>query len=182
MKTIAIACACVFSIACHDSGGSAPSPANGVTPASIVVSSMAFASSGGIAAANTCDGAGQSPELSWTAMPDNAKTIAIILDDPDAPHGTFTHWIVWNIAKDTRQIGTGGNGGLAGGIAGTNDFGDVGYGGPCPPKGQLHHYHLKIYGLDTKLDLRATDKRADVDRAITHHVVAQGEIVGTFQH
>lgn len=172
----------VFLVACHDTASSAPSPAKGVTPASISVSSVAFSAGGAIPVAHTCDGPGQSPELSWTAMPDSATTIAIVMDDPDAPKGTFTHWIVWNITKDTRQLGAGGNGGLAGGIAGTNDFGEVGYGGPCPPKGTLHHYHVKIYGLDAKLSLRQSDKRSDLDHAMNGHVVAQGELVGTFQH
>jgi hypothetical protein len=115
-------------------------------------------------------------------MPASVKTIAIIFDDPDAPKGTFTHWTLWNVNRDARQISAGGNGGFFGGIVGTNDFGDVGYGGPCPPKGALHHYHLKVYGLDAALTLRAQDKRAEVNHAMAGHVVAQGEVVGTFEH
>ena len=172
----------IFWMACRDSPSGPPAPPVGVTPASITVSSAAFASNAPIPVAHTCDGAGQSPELSWSAMPPSAKSIAIVMDDPDAPMGTFTHWIVWNIAPDARQLGAGANGGLAGGMAGTNDFGDVGYGGPCPPKGKLHHYHVKIFGLDAKLTLRQSDKRSDVDKAMGGHVVAQGELVGTFEH
>ncbi len=179
MKTT-YAMVAIFAVGCRDSASA--SPPKGVTPESITVSSSTFASNGPIPAANTCDGAGQSPELSWTALPSSAKTIAIIMDDPDAPMGTFTHWILWNIAPDTRQLGVGGNGGLAGGMAGTNDFGEVGYGGPCPPKGKLHHYHVKVYGLDAKLSLKQSDKRSDLDKAMSGHVVAQGELVGTFEH
>ncbi len=160
----------------------APTPPPGQTAAEVTVSSASFSNGASIPPELTCDGADQSPQLAWTAMPDKTKTVAIIVDDPDAPNGTFTHWILWNVAGPTRMLGANGNGGYAGGIAGTNDFGKAGYGGPCPPKGKLHHYHFRVYGLDTTLALKPSDKRSDLDRAMTGHVIAQGELVGTFQH
>ena len=180
-KLMCAAAAAVALVGCK-SASLSPSPPPGKSPQSVGVTSPAFSASSPIPAGNTCDGAEQSPGLSWTAMPDGVQSIAIIVDDPDAPQGTFTHWIVWNIAPDARTIGEGGNGGLGGGVSGTNDFGKTGYGGPCPPKGQLHHYHFKVYGLDAKVDLRPSDKRADLDKALSGHVLAQGDLVGTFQH
>jgi Raf kinase inhibitor-like YbhB/YbcL family protein len=167
-------------VGCRDaavSAGTAVGPA-----ASITVSSAAFAAEAPIPVDHTCDGTDQSPQLSWTAVPTTAKTLAVIVDDPDAPRGTFTHWIAWNIASETRTLGTGGSGGLGGGMAGTNDFGHVGYSGPCPPKGKLHHYRFSVYGLDTTLSLKQGDKRGDLDHAMTGHIVAQGTLPGTFQH
>ncbi len=169
-------------VGCRDQSVSPPGPAAGVVVSSVSVTSSAFSSGGTISTDNTCDGADQSPELGWTAMPDKAKTVAIVVDDPDAPQGTFTHWILWNVKEGTRSLGANGNGGLAGGISGTNDFGKAGYSGPCPPKGKLHHYHFRVYGLDTVLSLKAADKRADLDKAMNGHVVAQGELVATFEH
>jgi Raf kinase inhibitor-like YbhB/YbcL family protein len=165
-----------------NSAPSPPSPANGVTPASVTVSSAAFASGGAIGADYTCDGTDRSPQLAWSAMPSTAKTVAFVVDDPDAPSGTFTHWIAWNIKPDARTIADGANAVTVGGASGTNDFGRIGYGGPCPPRGQLHHYHFRIYGLDASLTLRADAKRAEMDAAMSGHVVALGELVGTFQH
>ncbi len=160
-----------------------PTPPPGQTPADVTVSSASFATGAAIPKDNTCDGADQSPQLSWTAMPDKTKSIALIVDDPDAPNGTFTHWILWNVKGDTRSLGAGGNGGYGGGVAGTNDFDKTGYSGPCPPKGKLHHYHFRIYGLDTMLSsLKPSDKRSELDKALNGHVIAQGELVGTFEH
>jgi Raf kinase inhibitor-like YbhB/YbcL family protein len=178
MKRIALA---VMLLGCKDSPIS-PTPPPGQTAAQVTVTSSTFSDGAGIPVDDTCDGADQSPQLTWTAMPDKTKTVALVVDDPDAPSGTFTHWILWNVSGGTRVLGAGGNGGYAGGISGMNDFGKLGYGGPCPPKGQLHHYHFRVYGLDTTLTLKPTDKRADLDRAMTGHVIAQGELVGTFKH
>ena len=181
MRVALVACAAFSILGCRDASVS-PGPPPGKTSAPVVLSSAAFAAGSSIPAQYTCDGVDQSPELAWSAVPDSAKSIAIVVDDPDAPHGTFTHWIVWNITPSTRTLGVAGNGGLAGGTSGTNDFDRIGYSGPCPPKGQLHHYRFNVYGLDTKLDLRPSDKRADLDKAMASHVLAQGTLVGTFQH
>ncbi len=181
--SLTLSASLLFAIgACKDAGNVAPGPPKGTTPASFSVSAS-FGSGAAIPQDHSCDGADQNPQLAWTSVPDKTKSIAIVVDDPDASAGTFTHWILWNIKPDTRQLGAGGNGGLAGGIGGTNDFGRSGYAGPCPPKGALHHYHFKIYALDAMLTgLKATDKRADLDKAMNGHVLGLGELVGTFQH
>jgi Raf kinase inhibitor-like YbhB/YbcL family protein len=180
--TLATAAAAALVVGgCRDASVS-PGPPAGKTAAAIVVSSASFPTGASIPPQYTCDGGDQSPQLSWTSVPEGTKSIAIIVDDPDAPHGTFTHWTLWNVAATARTIGANGNGGFAGGISGTNDFDRVGYSGPCPPKGQLHHYHFTVYALDTTLKLRASDKRADVNQALHGHVLAQGTLVGTFQH
>ena len=181
MNKLAFALVAFGLAACRDAGVS-PSPPPGKTATSVTVSSSAFSAGSAIPANYTCDGADQSPDLAWTAVPDGAKSIAIVVDDPDAPHGTFTHWIVWNIQPSTRTLGAGGGGGLAGGVSGTNDFDRVGYSGPCPPKGAAHHYHFRVYGLDTTVSLKPSAKRSDLDKALSGHVLAQGELVGTFQH
>ena len=167
--------------ACRDSPA-APTPPKGVTPASITVSSTTFASGAPIPVDFTCDGKDKSPQLTWSAMPATAKTIAIVVDDPDAPSGTFTHWIAWNLAPDTHALAEGAGAETASGTSGMNDFGRAGWSGPCPPKGKLHHYHFKVFGLDTSLTLGADAKRGALDTAMSGHMVAQGDLVGTFQH
>jgi Raf kinase inhibitor-like YbhB/YbcL family protein len=171
-----------FCAACHDAGTSTPGPAKGVTVASVVVSSAAFSADSPIPVDYACDGPDQSPQLSWTAMPDSVKSIAIVVEDPDAPNGTFTHMLVWNMKPGTRQVGAGGSGGLGGGAFGTNDFNRAAYSGPCPPKGKVHHYRFNVYGLDTMLTLKPSDKRDALDHAMSAHVVAQGTLVGTYEH
>ena len=179
MKKIVL---CVLvAAACKNTSGP-PGPPAGQTAASLTVTSAGFGSGTAIPVNNTCDGSDLSPQINWSMPPDKTKTLAVIVDDPDAPGGTFTHWILWNVKGDTQLIGTGGNGGYSGGIAGTNDFGKVGYSGPCPPKGSTHHYHFRIYGLDTTLTLKPSDKRSDLDHAMNGHVIAQGDLVGTFSH
>jgi len=171
--------------ACHDSNSPppTPSPPKGVTPAKLEVSSAAFAGGAPVPVDYTCDGPNdRSPPLAWSELPNTAKTIAIVVDDPDAPSGTFTHWIAWNLTPDTRSLPDGANVATASGVSGENDFGKAGYSGPCPPKGKLHHYHFKIFGLDTSLALKSDAKRASLDAAMASHVVAQGDLVGTFQH
>jgi Raf kinase inhibitor-like YbhB/YbcL family protein len=163
---------------CHDSAVT-PGPANGVTPEPITVSSPAFAAGASIPVDFTCDGIDQNPHITWTAVPTKARSLAIVVDDPDAPSGTFTHWLVWNIKPETRMLGSSG---LGGGMSGTNDFGKPGYSGPCPPKGKPHHYRFSVYGLDTMLTLRSSDKRNDLDRAMNNHIVAQGTLSATYEH
>lgn len=182
MKKRFVIAALVGVAGCRDASTTAPGPANGTVVASIAVSSAAFAAGSPIPKDYTCDGADQSPELSWTAMPDTAKSIAIVVDDPDAPNGTFTHWLLWNVKPGSRMLGAGGNAGLGGGVSGTNDFDRAAYRGPCPPKGNVHHYRFRVYGLDAMMPLKPTDKRSALDRAMNTHVVAQGELTGTYEH
>src|SRR5438045_5660495 len=125
--------------------------------AQITVASAAFQTGGAIPDQFTCKGANQNPPLQFQGVPKEAKNLVLILDDPDAPGGLFTHWIVWNIDPSTAGIAQKSVPG--GGIEGTNDFGKKGYGGPCPPSG-THRYVFHLFALDQKLDLHADAKRA----------------------
>jgi Raf kinase inhibitor-like YbhB/YbcL family protein len=127
----------------------------------------------------TCDGADQTPVLRWGAPPVGTKSFALVIDDPDAPSGTFRHWGVFDIPASARSIGDGKHIG----IEVTNDFGKSGYGGPCPPKGHgPHHYHFKLFALDVdRLDVSPNAKVVDVENAAKQHAIAQGELIGTYE-
>ena len=127
----------------------------------------------------TCDGADQTPVLRWGAPPEGTKSFALVIDDPDAPSGTFRHWGVFDIPASARALGDG----KKVGTEVTNDFGKPGYGGPCPPKGHgPHHYHFKLFALDTdKLDLSPNAKVEDVENAARRHAIAEGELIGTYE-
>jgi Raf kinase inhibitor-like YbhB/YbcL family protein len=149
---------------------------------SIKVTSTAFKDGQMIPKQYTCDGANVSPPLSWSGVPANAKTIALIVDDPDAPGKTWVHWVVYdlpvsatalpeNVPKDEKLTG--------GGKQGTNDFRKIGYGGPCPPKG-THRYYFKLYALDIETSLNPGATKDQLLRASEGHVVAQGQLIGTY--
>ena len=146
---------------------------------SISVTTPAFQARGDIPAKFTCNGANVNPELKISGVPSEAKSLVLIVDDPDAPRGLFTHWIVWNIDPKTADIAE--NGAPAGGVQGTNDFGKRNYGGPCPPSG-THRYFFKIFALDTKLDLKPSTRRAELDAAMRGHTLAQGELMARYSH
>ncbi len=145
----------------------------------ISVSSTAFRSGENIPPQFTCKGANMSPPLEFHGIPAAAKRLALVVDDPDAPTGLFTHWLVWNIAPSAAQIAQ--KAVPPGAVQGTNDFGKSGYGGPCPPSG-THRYFLRVLALDRMLDLKRGAKRADFDKAIAGHVLARGELMGRFSH
>jgi Raf kinase inhibitor-like YbhB/YbcL family protein len=148
----------------------------------ISITSSAFDHLKPIPAKYTCDGEDVSPPLSFSNIPSNAKSIVIINDDPDAPVGTWVHWVCYDIpasvtnfpqaipASDTLPFG---------GKQGKNDFGNIGYGGPCPPSG-THRYFFKIYALDIMLNLPAGKTKKDIEKAIKGHIVASGELIGTY--
>ena len=148
----------------------------GAGGAKMKITSSAFQEGGNIPSKFTCDGSDTSPPLQITGVPSGAKTLVLIADDPDAPGGLFTHWLVWNIPPQTNSIA---EGTAPKGVHGTNDFGKSGYKGPCPPPG-THRYSFKIFALDRELDLRSGAKRSQVEVAIKGHVVAQGELVGRY--
>jgi len=145
----------------------------------ISVSSLAFRSGEKIPEQFTCKGANISPQLQFPGVPPEARSIVLIVDDPDAPTGLFTHWLVWNIDPNTRQIAE--KTSPFGAAQGTNDFGRVGYGGPCPPSG-THRYFFRIFALDQKLQLKSGAKRAALDKAMAGHILARGEVMGRFSH
>jgi Raf kinase inhibitor-like YbhB/YbcL family protein len=140
------------------------------------ITSSAFQEGGNIPSKFTCDGSDTSPPLQITGIPSEAKSLVLIADDPDAPSGLFTHWLVWNIPPQINSIA---EGSAPKGVHGTNDFGKSGYKGPCPPPG-THRYSFKVFALDRELDLRPGAKRSQMDAAMKGHVIAQGELVGRY--
>lgn len=149
----------------------------------VVLTSAAFQNGGEIPAKYTCSGADISPALNWSGIPDKARSIAFIADDPDAPRGTWTHWVLWNMPPHASHLpeGVPGDPQLANGARqGRNDFGRNGYGGPCPPPGKPHRYFFRLYALDTLLELNAGSTRTDVESAMRGHVLAEATWMGTF--
>jgi Raf kinase inhibitor-like YbhB/YbcL family protein len=140
------------------------------------VNSSAFENNKFIPAKYTCDGDDVNPPLTIEGVPEGTKTIALIVDDPDAPMGTWDHWIVWNIPATASKIAEN----TVPGTEGMNDFRKRSYGGPCPPYG-THRYFFKVYALDVKLDLSPTSRKRDVEKAMQGHVLAEGELVGLYR-
>ena len=141
----------------------------------------AFENNGLIPEKFTCDGADISPELTWTEPPSGTKALALIMDDQDAPQGTFVHWVLYDLPPDTCNLGEGlaRDRQLANGARhGRNDFGRIGYGGPCPPKGAPHRYVFKLYALDAKVNLKAGASGSALERAMKGHILVQTEISG----
>jgi Raf kinase inhibitor-like YbhB/YbcL family protein len=144
--------------------------------AKMKITSSAFQEGGNIPSKFTCDGGDTSPPLQIAEVPSGAKSLALVVDDPDAPSGLFTHWMVWNISPQNNAIA---EGSAPKGVHGTNDFGKSGYGGPCPPSG-THRYYFKIFALDRELELPAGTKRSQLDAAMKGHVIAQGELMARY--
>jgi len=140
------------------------------------ITSSAFHEGGNVPSKFTCEGSDTSPPLQITGIPSQAKSLVLIADDPDAPSGLFTHWLIWNIPPQTTSIS---EGNAPRGVHGTNDFGKSGYKGPCPPSG-THMYSFKVFALDRELDLHGGSKRSQLDAAMKGHVIAQGELVGRY--
>jgi len=149
----------------------------------IKITSPAFEEGGLIPAKYTCDGADVSPPLQWQGVPEGAQSIALISDDPDAPVGTWVHWVVYNLSADTKELAENipADETLASGAKqGMTDFRRIGYGGPCPPGG-THRYFFKIYALETKLDLPAGAKKTDLLKAMEGHIIGQGQLIGKYK-
>lgn len=148
------------------------------------LSSDAFGPNGTIPERFSCDGENLSPTLSWSGAPQNTAAFALIVDDPDAPSGTFTHWVVYNIPPGVQQLPAGvpQTAHLADGSAqGVNDFRGVGYGGPCPPPGKPHHYRFTLYALDGTLHLQPQATKRQVLDAMRNHTLDQAQLVGLYQ-
>ena len=167
------------------SGNGATNETNGASPVEnatltkLTLTSDAFKEGQPIPTEYGCDGANKSPALSWGEPPAGTRSFALVIDDPDAPSGTFRHWGTYDIPASARSIASGQH-------IGTevdNDGGKPGYTGPCPPRGNgVHHYHFKLFALDTdKLGLSAGARIADVETAASEHALAQGELIGTYE-
>jgi Raf kinase inhibitor-like YbhB/YbcL family protein len=167
---------------CKSGGGAQPSPPPGVALASLTVTSKSFPSSAAIPVDYTCDGADRSPQLTWSAPPAGTKSFAIVTDDPDAPGGDFTHWIVFNLHPDVLVLGEASDPGDLGGVLGLNSFNRLGYSGPCPPRMELHHYFFRVFALDAPLDAKVGANREAIDAAMSGHVLAEGALMGIFSH
>ncbi len=149
----------------------------------IKLTSTAFKDGESIPRPYTCDGINISPSLEWSGVPKTAKTIAIVCDDPDAPGGTWVHWVLYNLPAEniglvenlpaTENL-------KAGGFQGKNDFGKIGYGGPCPPSG-THRYFFRVYAIDSELPLKAGATKAELVKAMEGHTLVQGQLMGTYR-
>lgn len=148
------------------------------------LTSPAFSPGAPIPAEFSCTGGDHSPALAWTGAPAGTKSFALIVEDPDAPMGTFVHWLFFNLpagatgmaadAPTTPQLSDAAR-------QGSNGMGAVGYKGPCPPPGKIHHYHFELFALDTTLDLPSAADAASLRAAMQNHVKASAELVGTFE-
>jgi Raf kinase inhibitor-like YbhB/YbcL family protein len=148
---------------------------------SVKLTSAAFQEGGAIPKQYTADGRNLSPPLKWRDPPAEAKSFAVVCEDPDAPRGTFTHWVLYNLPAESRQLGEGVAPEAADGATpGVNDFGKAGYGGPSPPPGKPHHYVFKLYALDGPLDLRAGATKSQLLTAAKGHVLAEGQLTGMY--
>lgn len=149
----------------------------------IKIASPAFEEGGLIPKKYTCDGLDISPPLAWSSIPAGAQSLALIADDPDAPVGTWVHWVLFNLAAEARELVEGippqrelENGARQG----TNDFRRIGYGGPCPPGG-THRYYFKLYTLDKVLELAAGATKSQLLEAMEGHILAQGQLMGRYR-
>ena len=140
----------------------------------LTITCSVFENKGVIPAKYTCDGEDVNPPLSVDGVPEGTESLVLIVDDPDAPMGTWDHWVVWNIppAKKIEENSVPGTEGL-------NDFGKHSYGGPCPPSG-THRYFFKFYALDRKLDLPSNSRKRNVEKAMEEHILAKGQIIGLY--
>jgi Raf kinase inhibitor-like YbhB/YbcL family protein len=175
----------MIALASCDARNPASSEANGgtamenATLAKLEMTSDAFQNGQPIPTQFTCDGADQTPALHWSDPPAATKSFALVIDDPDAPSGTFRHWGVYDIPASARSIG----GGQRVGTEVNNDKGTKGYTGPCPPPGHgPHHYHFKLFALDVdQLNVSSNAKIADIESAARQHAIAEGELIGTYE-
>ena len=147
------------------------------------ITSSAFSEGEMIPVRHTCDGPDVSPDVSWSGVPKTAKSLALICDDPDAPMGTWVHWVLFNIPADAAGLPAEipSSATLANGARhGTNDFRRLGYGGPCPPGG-THRYFFKLYALDTELDLKSGITKARLVEAMQGHILAEAQLMGKYK-
>jgi Raf kinase inhibitor-like YbhB/YbcL family protein len=150
---------------------------------SFEVRSSAFRENGNIPKKYTCDGPNVSVPLNWTDPPEGTKAFAVIADDPDAPSGTFVHWVLYDLLGNTRNLPEGIPPKRAlddGARQGMNDFGKVGYGGPCPPRGPAHRYVFTVYALNRETGLRPGATKQQLLRSLKGHTLAEARLTGTY--
>jgi Raf kinase inhibitor-like YbhB/YbcL family protein len=154
-------------------------------PSTISLTSSAFTNGAAIPEQYTCHGKNVSPPLKWSGVPSQAESLVLIMDDPDAPVGTWVHWVLYDLAPSTTELpegfGAEGNPPADAAKQGKNDFKRLGYGGPCPPSGKPHRYFLKLYALDRVLNLKPGAIRKDVERAMEKHIIGQGQLVAIYK-
>jgi len=139
--------------------------------------SPAFQNQGNIPSKYTCDGGNVNPPLQISGVPEESKSLALIISDPDAPAGVWTHWLVWNISPETSLIEE--NNLPEGAVEGLNDFGNHSYGGPCPPSG-THRYFFELYALDSELELDSNSRKVDVEQAMQGHIIGAVQLIGLY--
>ncbi len=167
----------------HKVSSAEASASEGGGTVSFAIQTNAFSAGGMIPKKFTCDGSDVSPELTWSGAPAGTQAFALIVDDPDAPMGTWTHWITWDIPASVTKFaeGTPKNETLADGTRqGKNDFKRVGYNGPCPPPGKPHRYFFKLYALGAKIDVKAGASRSELESAMKGKVLEQAEVMGKY--
>ena len=146
--------------------------------AEFALESSAFANAQAIPARYSCEGEDVSPPLQWSHAPEGARSLALIVDDPDAPGGVFTHWVAWGLDPAGEELGEG----ESAPREGENDFGTPGYRGPCPPLGHgRHRYVFRLYALDTGVELAAGASKGELEQALEGHVLTTAELVGTYE-
>lgn len=171
----------VFLAAPRENANQSPKPSqntNFTNAGTMTITSPVFNHNGFIPKKYTCDGEDINPPLEISGVPVNAKSLVLVVDDPDAPGKTWVHWTLWNINPQTTRIDE--NSVPAGAVGGVTDFGKPGYGGPCPPSG-THRYFFKIYALDTILNLPASTRKSDLERAMQKHILDQAELIGLYK-
>jgi Raf kinase inhibitor-like YbhB/YbcL family protein len=179
-----VSCAAAILLLRGVASSDAPTAGTTAGPMSLQISSDAFADGKMIPKDHTCDGADRSPPLHWDGAPERTKAFALVVDDPDAPSGVFTHWLLYNVpaAAKALDVGVATTGTLGDGSRqGTNDFGRVGWSGPCPPPGSAHRYYFKLYALSAPLELEPGAKRDAVLKAIKEKKLAEAEVTGKYE-
>ena len=165
---------CVLLAGCGGAGGEPPR---------MSVTSPAFTNGGAMPKQYTCDGQNISPPLAWSGVPNNAKALALICDDPDAPNQTWVHWVVYDLPASTAGLPENvpeQEKPVSGGKQGMNDFKKIGYGGPCPPSG-THRYYCRLYALDAETSLAPGATKEQLVKAMEGHIVAQGQLIGMYK-
>jgi len=153
------------------------------SPMNIPLTSTAFAEGQPIPEKHTCDARDVSPPLQWSDAPAGTKSLALIVDDPDAPAGTWVHWVLYGLSPDVTALPEGLDKSqyvMRGARQGLNDFKRLGYGGPCPPRGKPHRYYFKLYALDTEPDLKPGATKPELLQAMEQHILGEGRLMGTY--